>query len=146
MVSPESALSTSMTIEQSESVLAGCFIAREKLEIGDYDAGCSALSSWWSMGNWPTQCGLTQSAFGELLLIAGSLTDAVARVRRISGGQRLAEALLNGAIAMFEYAGKTHRCLEARIELGCCYYHQGLFELAQSTLESCIAGIDYQEV
>jgi len=57
----------------------------------------------------------------------------------MSGGQRLAEALISGAIALFDHLAEHSRAIEARIELGCCYYHQGLFDIAQSTLRSCIA-------
>src|SRR4030095_1816618 len=74
----------------------------------------------------------------ELVLTAGSLTDSVVRVKRVPGGQRLAEALLSGAIALFDHLGERTRAIEARIELGCCYYHQGLFDIAHSTLNSCI--------
>jgi signal transduction histidine kinase/FixJ family two-component response regulator len=46
--------------------------------------------------------------------------------------------LLNGAIALFEHLGDPRGAAEARIELGSCYYHQGLFDLAQATLSSCL--------
>ena len=44
----------------SEQVLERCAIAREKLELGDYDAGCAALQPWWTSGGmaaapWPQQ-------------------------------------------------------------------------------------------
>src|ERR1700682_3744958 len=87
----------------SEEVQACCAIAREQLEAGDYDAGCDALRSCWKSGEWPRQQGLTQRAAAELLLTAGTLSDAVARARQVAGGQRLAEALINGAIALFEH-------------------------------------------
>src|SRR6185436_10465225 len=111
----------------------------EKIEVGDYDAGCAVLAPWWKLGEWPTQHGLEPVAAGVLLLTAGSLTDSVGRVRRrMLGSQRLAEALLSGAIALFEHLGESTRAIEARIELGCCYYHQGLFDIAHSTLKSCV--------
>ena len=113
----------------------------QKLEIGDYEAGCAVLLPWWRFGRWPIQKGLEPLAAGELLLIAGSLTDSVARARRIPGGQRLAEALLSGAIALFDHLGEGTKAVEAHIELGCCYYHQGFFELAHATLKECVAGL-----
>ncbi len=126
------------TLELSERVLTCCTIAREKIEIGDYDAGCSVLEPWWTFGQWPNQSGLERLAAAELLLTTGSLSDAVARAKRIVGGQRLAEALISGAIALFDHLGEKIRAVEARIELGCCYYHQGLFDIAHSTLQSCV--------
>ncbi len=125
----------------SEQVQACCTIAREKLEAGDYDAGCAALRSWWKIGEWPRQQGLSQRAAAELLLTAGTLSDAVARTRQVAGGQRLAEALLNGAIALFEHLGDEARAAEGRIELGSCYYHQGLFDLAHATLGSSLVAL-----
>src|SRR3982750_2650832 len=80
------------SLRESERVLACCTIAREKIEIGDYDAGCAVLAPWWKQGEWPNQNGLDRAAAGELLLITGCLSDSLARAKRIVGGQRLAEA------------------------------------------------------
>ncbi len=133
------------SVSESDRVLACCATAREKIEIGDYDDGCSALASWWRLGEWPDQGGLEKLAAAELLLTAGALTDAMARVRRIVGGQRLAEALISGAIALFDHLADNTKSIEARIELGCCYYHQGLFEIAHSTLSGCVSSLPKNE-
>jgi signal transduction histidine kinase/CheY-like chemotaxis protein len=85
-------------------------------------------------------------AFGELLLVAGTLTDAVARAKRITGGQRSAEVLLSGAIALFEHIGASVRKFDAQSELGCCYYHQGLFELAHSLLRVCVENVTDENI
>ena len=61
-----------MSLTASENVLASCTIAREKLEIGDYDAGCASLQTWWRLGPWPCQKGLSNLATAELLLVAGT--------------------------------------------------------------------------
>ena len=133
------------SLNSTEQVLACCTIAREKIQIGDYEGGCSALAGWWSFGQWPDQRGLEQLGAAELLLVSGSLTDAMARAKRIVGGQRFAEALLSGAIALFDHLADHNKAIEARIELGCCYYHQGLFDIAHSTLRSCINGLTNKE-
>src|SRR5215204_1624168 len=133
------------SLGESERVLACCTIAREKIEIGDYDAGCTILVPWWKFGEWPNQQGLGRLAAAELLLTAGSLSDSVARAKRIVGGQRLAEALISGAIALFEHVEENTRAVEARIELGCCYYHQGLFDIAHSTLRSCVVNLTNED-
>jgi len=124
---------------ESERVLASCMIAHEKIETGEYETGCSILAPWWKLGEWPNQTGLSRQAAAELLLTAGSLTNSVARAKRMVGGQRLAEALICGAIALFHDHAENKKAVEARIELGCCYYHQGLFDIAHSTLQSCVA-------
>ena len=132
-------------LSESERVLASCAIAREKIEIGNYDDGCAVLSPWWKLGDWPNQEGLTESAAAELLLMAGSLTDSIARTKRIVGGQRVAEALLSGAIALLDHTAENLKATEARIELACCYYHQGLFDLAHSTLRRSISSLSEED-
>src|SRR5467141_996797 len=122
----------------SEQVQACCALAREKLEFGDYDAGCAALQPWWRVGEWPKQAGLSQSAAAELLLAAGTLSGWVASTRHIEGGQNCAERLLSGAVALFDHLGEATKSGEARAELGYCYYRQGLFDLARTTLRSSL--------
>lgn len=129
----------------SEQVEACCIIAREKLERGDYDAGCATLREWWTIGEWPRQDGLNQSAAAELLLIAGTLSGWVASTRQISGGQKCAEGLLNGAIALFDHLGENTRAAEARVELGYCYYRQGLFDLASNLLRLSLNALTAEE-
>lgn len=140
-MSHPSELQPDRQLSDSEQVLGCCVSAREKLEIGNYDGGCSVLLPFWTLGEWPKCSGLSPHATAELLLIAGSLTEAVARTKRMSGGQRQAEVLISGAIALFDYLGETDRALAARIELGCAYYHQGLFEMAHSTLQSSVLSL-----
>ncbi len=129
------------SIPDADHVLICCTIAREKIEIGDYEAGCDVLASWWQVGGWPNLKGLSAEASAELMLTAGALCDSVARVKRIPGGQRLAETLISGSFALFTHIGQNIRAVEARIELGCCYYHQGLFDIAHSTLRSCVESL-----
>ncbi len=131
----------------SEQVEACCSIARERLEAGDYDEGCAALQPWWTVGEWPKQDGLSQLAAAELLLTSGTLAGWVASTRQIVGGQKSAERQLSGAIALFDHLGEPTRCAEGRVELGYCYYRQGLFDLARSTLRSSLnelTGLDIE--
>ncbi|HEY3037127.1 MAG TPA: ATP-binding protein [Pyrinomonadaceae bacterium] len=125
----------------SEQVQASCSIAREKLELGDYDAGCAALQPWWTIGEWPKQTGLSQIAAAELLLTAGTLSGWVASTRHVDGGQNCAERLLSGAVALFDHLGETTKSGEGRAELGYCYYRQGLFDLARTTLRSSLCDL-----
>ncbi len=126
------------SLTQSEKVLERCILAREKLELGAYDAGCAALQPWWTIGEWPKQAGLSQLAAAELLLTAGALSGWVASTRHVDGGQNCAERLLSGAVALFDNLGETARSGEARAELGYCYYRQGLFDLARNSLRSAL--------
>src|SRR5262249_45580854 len=131
-------------LSESERVEACCLIAREKLEIGDYDAGTAALQSWWTMDEWPNHSELTTPAAAQLLLTAGMLSSAIASTKRLEGRQKPAEALLSGAVALFEQVGEKTRAAEGRIELACCYFWQGLFDLARLTLESTLNTITEQ--
>ena len=131
----------SSPLSRSEQVQACCTIAREKLELGDYEAGCTALRPWWRLGEWPRHHGLTNQAAAELLLTAGSLSGWIAGTRQVHGDQKSAEALLNGAIALFEQMGERRRAAEGRMELGGCYYRAGLFDLARVTLRISIESL-----
>lgn len=122
------------SLSASEQVLACCTAALDKLEVGDYDAGCAVLQRWWTLGEWPHLLGLSTPAAAELLFATGTLSGWVASSKQIPGGRKSAEALLSGAIAIFEQLDERTRAAEGRIELACCYYHQGAFDLARTTL------------
>ncbi len=134
------------SLDTSEQVEACCTIAREKLEAGDYDEGCMVLRQWWIIGKWPNLKDLTQSAAAKLLLTAGTLTGWVASTRQIEGGQKCAERLLSGAIALFEHLGSVTLSAESRGELGYCYYRQGLFDLARDTLRAALNELIESEI
>ncbi len=129
----------------SEQVTACCTIARERLEAGQYDAGCAALQPWWTVGQWPVLAGLEAQAAAELLLTAGVLSGWIASTKQTYGGQKPAEGLLNGAIAIFERSENIRCATEARTELAWCYYRQGLFDLARSTGRSALQGLSQDE-
>src|SRR6185369_16448952 len=119
---------------ESDRVQVACSTARQRLEVGDYNGGVRALSPWWSIGNWPRHSCLNDCASAELLLMTGILSGLIASTKQLPGGQRPAEGLLNGAIALFEQMRETARASEARIELACCYFWQGLFDHARAIL------------
>src|SRR5882724_2688149 len=122
----------------SERVQACCTVAREQLELGDFDGGCAALKKWWTIGDWPKVDGLNRIAAAELLLTAGTLSGWVASTRQVQGGQKAAERLLSAAIAFFEYEAAKTRAAEGHIELAYCYFRQGLFDLARITLRQSL--------
>src|SRR5262245_929485 len=72
---------------ESELVEVCCRIARERLEVGDYDGGVAALRRWWEVGEWPKQAGLNNRAAAELLLTAGTLSGLLASTNQFMGGQ-----------------------------------------------------------
>jgi hypothetical protein len=151
MPNRENSISTTSFVSplsESERVQASCVVAREKLEIGDYAAGVAALKPWWRLGIWPRHQNLTDNAAAELLLTAGILSGWMATTQQVSGGQKPAEAMLSGAITLFERMGKKARASEARIEMACCYFWQGLFDHSKVILRSSLNALadDHKEL
>jgi tetratricopeptide (TPR) repeat protein len=124
----------SIDLTPSEQVQVYCTIAREQMDSGNYEAACKVLSWRWAFGNWPSLDGLNQQSCADLLFTAGELASYVANTTQIPRGQKHAEELLNGSIALFEQLGFARRAAEGRIELALCYYRQGLFDIGRSTL------------
>jgi TolB-like protein len=122
----------------AEAVQVFCTVAREQIEAGNFEAACVVLQRWWIIGEWPKVAGLEPHSCADLLFTAGSLAGCVANSRQVPKGQKHAEALLNGSIALFEQLGLKTRGAEGRIELAYCYYREGLFDLARSTLQVAI--------
>jgi tetratricopeptide (TPR) repeat protein len=60
-------------------------------------------------------------------------------------GQKHAEALLNGAIGLFEQVGSRTLSAEARIELALCYQREGMFDLARSTFPPALEALSKGE-
>jgi tetratricopeptide (TPR) repeat protein len=77
---------------------------------------------------------LSSLSCADLLYTSGELAGWLASSKQLQRGQKHAEALLNGSIALFEQLGFTKRAAEGRIELALCYYRQGLFDIGRSTL------------
>lgn len=117
-----------------EEVQVYCVVARMQIEAGNYDAACAVLERWWTVGEWPRLLTLGPHSSGDLLLTAGTLACGVASTRQVPRGQKHAEALLGGAIGLFEQLGSKALAAEGRMELGYCYYREGLFDLARATL------------
>jgi tetratricopeptide (TPR) repeat protein len=121
-------------VNPSEEVQVFCAIAREQIEIGNYDAGCVMLRSWWTPGEWPNLNGLTPHGAADLLFTIGSLAGSLSSSGRIQKGQKHAEDLLSGSVGIFEYLGAKRRAAEGRIELALSYYRQGMFSFSRNSL------------
>jgi DNA-binding winged helix-turn-helix (wHTH) protein/Tfp pilus assembly protein PilF len=124
----------SLELTQSEQLQVLCAIARDQVDVGNYEAGYKILQPWWSFGNTPSMDGLSSVCCADLLLTAGEVAAFIASSVQISRGQRHAEQLLNGSIALFEQLGLVKRASEGRIALALCFHRQGLFDLANATL------------
>ena len=124
----------SLELTQSEQLQVLCAIARDQVDVGNYEAGYKILQPWWSFGNSPRIDGLDALCCADLLLTAGQVAAFMASSVQLAHGQRHAEQLLNGSIAIFEQLGFEKRALEGRIALAFCFHRQGLFDLSNSTL------------
>jgi TolB-like protein/predicted negative regulator of RcsB-dependent stress response len=131
----------SRTLSPNEESHILCTVVREQIEVGNYDAGRLMLRRHWTPGEWPKLDGLTCHSAADLLFTTGSLAGCLSSTGRIQKGQKHAEALLSGAIGMFEHLGAKRAAAEAKIELALSYYRQGMFDLASKTLQRVIQGL-----
>src|SRR6185503_19264711 len=121
-----------------EEVQVSCVVARAQIDAGNFDAACAVLKRWWTMGEWPRLDALSPYSSGDLLYTAGVLAGGVASTTQVPKGQKHAEALLSGAVALFEQLGSKTLSAEGRVELAYCYYREGLIDLARSTLMAAL--------
>ena len=132
LVYPQQLFTSTLSPKEEAQVL--CAVAREQIEIGNYDAGCVILRNWWTPGEWPNLNGLSSHGAADLLFTTGSLAGSLSSTGRIPKGQKHAEDLLSGSIGIFEHVGAKRRAAEGRIELALSYYRQGMFSLSRNSL------------
>ncbi|MFN2532910.1 MAG: winged helix-turn-helix domain-containing protein, partial [Pyrinomonadaceae bacterium] len=136
---PPQIVSLSLTAAEEVQVLSA--VAREQIDTGNFDAAELVLKRWWVFGEWPKLDQLSLRSSADLLYTTGVLAGCVASTKQMAGGQKHGEALLNGALGLYEQLGSRFGAAEARIELSACYYRQGLFDLAKDTLDVALAQI-----
>jgi tetratricopeptide (TPR) repeat protein len=123
----------------AERVQVLCTVAREQIAVGNYDAAELILQPWHPQNDWPKINLLTPHAAADLLFTLGALIGSIGATKRTARGQKHAEAFLSGAVALFENLGTKSRAAEARMELGRCYYRQGLFDIARESFSAALA-------
>jgi DNA-binding winged helix-turn-helix (wHTH) protein/tetratricopeptide (TPR) repeat protein len=124
----------SFELTSAEQLQVYCAIVREQIDAGNYEACCRILQPWWSFGNRPRLDGLNSQACADLLFTTGELAGFVASSVHMHRGQKHAEELLHGSVALFEQLGFVKRVTEARIALALCYHRQGLYDMGRFTL------------
>ena len=129
----------------SEEIQVLCTVAREQMEVGNYEGGCLALRNWWSIGEWPKLDQLTAYSAADLLFTAGTLADCMASTGQFQKGHKHSEALLNGSLALCDLLSLRTRVSEVRVELAACYYRQGFFDLARTTLQQSLETLSPQD-
>lgn len=136
----------SVSLTPAEEVQVLCVIAREQIDAGNYDAACLMLERWWTMGDWPKLVGLNPSLSADLLITAGTLAGYAASARQVPRGQKHAEALLNGAIGLFDQVGAMTLSAEGRIELALCYEREGILDLALTTFPAALEALSNGDI
>lgn len=117
-------------LSSDDEVQILCVIARQQIEVGNIRGASFALQRWFTVGQWPRLQSLSLPIAADLLLTAGQLTGRVASSTQLARGQKHAEALLSGAISIFEQLGLKNCVADATSELGRCYDREGMFDLA----------------
>ncbi len=126
----------SVQLTPTEEVHILCSVARDQIAIGNFEAASLILRRWSAPGKWPKLDSLNPYTAADLLLTLGTLLGSVAGTKKIIHGHTYAQALLNGAVALFEQLGLTSGSAEARIESARCYYKQGLFDIAREIIST----------
>lgn len=135
----------SINLTKGEQAQIFCTIAREQLLVGNFEAADLILRTLRSDNGWPQLRDLPPQSAGDLLFTMGLLTGNLAGSGRFKRRHRHAEALLNGAVAVFEMLSLNNQSAEAHIELGRCYYREGLFGLASESLATALQLVEENE-
>lgn len=125
-------------ITPTERAQVFCTVAREQMAVGNFDAADLLLSQWMNVGQASNISQLSEASAADLLFTLGALVGYRASTDITANGQRHGERLLSGAIALFEHLGFQVGVAEGRIELGRCFYREGLFDLARAELERAL--------
>ncbi len=133
----------------SDRVLSLCAEAKEKADAGEFEAARALLSDLWErVGDRPRIEELDNIARAEVLLRVGSLSGWIGSSRQIPGAQEIAKDLLTESAALFEEIGLVERVVEARIDLGICYWREGSVDEARITLDDALmrlGGLDSEQ-
>jgi len=130
-----------VVLTPTEEVQILCSVARDQIAIGNYQAAALMLRRWSIPGQWPPLHSLNACIAADLLFTAGNLFGWIAGSKQVFHGHKHAEALLNGATALFEQLGLNSRSLEAQVELARCYYRQGLLNIARETISKAMSNL-----
>jgi len=126
-------------LTQTEEVQIFCAIAREQIEVGNFEAARILLDRWFGNDVFLRFDQLSQPIAADLLFTLGCLIGYSSVEERQKGGQKRGESYLSGSIALLEHSGSKVCAAEARIQLARCYFREGLFDEARATLEIALS-------
>ena len=123
------------------SVHEACAFARVCEEAGDYEKACEYLRPWWVAGQEPRLANLQTKEIAELLLRSGTLAGCLGGNKR-SAQQKKAQSWISQSALLFEILRDTQRVAECRLELGNCYFREGLLEFAEDNYRLALAALE----
>lgn len=128
----EELMSGATTLTPAEDIQVSCLIARAQVTAGNIEASRLMLQQWVELGEWPRLECLSPQSSADLLLTVGLLVGRLGTSKQLPRGQIHAEALINGALGIFQQLGLKTRTAECKSELGRCYDREGKFDLART--------------
>lgn len=127
------------TLTGEERVLLRCRVAKELIEVGNYDAARDAMTEVWpDFWSRPASDGLSETATAEVLLRVGVLAGWIGSVRQIEDSQEMAKSFITESITRFEALRIGEKVAEAQMELGPCYWREGAFDEARVWLNAAL--------
>lgn len=125
-----------LTLHPDERARLRCQLARELEDAGNYDAARKAMGELWTrIGERPLLDDLDRAAAAEVLLRVGVLTGWIGSVKQIDGAQETAKNLIGESLTRFEEFGEHLKSAEAQMELGHCYWREGILDNARDLLK-----------
>jgi CheY-like chemotaxis protein len=124
------------TIPKNERAQLRCQLAKQLEDVGNYEAAREAMGELWSgVGEYPVLDELDPATAAEVLLRAGVLTGWIGSVKQVEGAQETAKNLISESLRRFEALGDGLKAAEAQMELGHCYWHEGILDNARDLLK-----------
>src|SRR5215210_4675592 len=124
------------SIPKNERAQLRCQLAKELENAGNYEAAREVMGDLWSrVGEYPALDELDEATAADVLLRAGVLTGWLGSVKQIEGAQETAKNLISESLRRFEALGDGLKAAEAQMELGHCYWHEGILDNARDLLK-----------
>ena len=127
------------TATGNERALMLCARAKELQDAQNFEDARLVLGEFWQdVGDRPKLDGLAANVQGEMLLLVGTLSGWLGSARQTPGAQEIAKDLISESFTIFEELGLTEKVVEARVELGICYWRLGALDEARITFDDAL--------
>src|SRR5437588_5197279 len=110
-------------------------LAMQLEKAGEYGVACEALSECWpKRDDLLNLTELDEAAKAEVLQRVGALSGWLGSTDQTEDSQETAKDLITQSIDLFQHLGLPERVAEARGDLALCYWREGSYDEARSTL------------